>query len=56
MNNSVKPIESGINDIKASDAGNASAVYYNLQGVRVDNPTNGIFIRHTGNSSAKAKQ
>lgn len=29
------------------------AVYYNLQGIRVDNPKNGIYIRHQGNKTSK---
>lgn len=31
----------------------APAVYYNLQGVRVNNPENGIFIRVSGNKAVK---
>lgn len=29
------------------------AVYYNLQGIRVDNPKNGIYIRRQGNKTSK---
>ncbi len=29
------------------------AVYYNLQGVRVDNPANGIFVRVAGSKTEK---
>ena len=32
---------------------NAPAVYYNLNGIRVDNPSNGIFIRRQGNTVTK---
>lgn len=32
---------------------NAPAVYYNLNGVRVDNPQNGIFIMRQGNKAIK---
>lgn len=32
---------------------NAPAVYYNLQGVRVDNPGNGLYIRRQGNTVTK---
>lgn len=32
---------------------NAPAVYYNLQGVRVDNPTNGIYIQRQGSKVNK---
>ena len=31
----------------------APVVYYNLQGMRVDNPQGGIFIRRQGNESTK---
>ncbi len=39
----------------APDADNANApvVYYNLQGMRVDNPQGGIFIRQQGTESTK---
>lgn len=30
-----------------------NSVYYNLQGVRVENPSNGVFIRVTGNKAEK---
>lgn len=32
---------------------NAPVEYYNLQGIRVDNPSNGIFIRRQGNNVKK---
>jgi hypothetical protein len=32
---------------------NAPTVYYNLQGVKVANPTNGIFIKKQGNTTLK---
>lgn len=38
--------ESGIDDINADR--NAAVEYFNLQGIRVDNPTNGIYIRRQG--------
>ena len=41
----------GVDEIGASD--NAPAVYYNLQGVEVANPENGIFIRRQGNKVTK---
>ena len=41
---------SGIEDIEAAEA---EAVYYNLQGVRVDNPENGIFIVCRGDKVTK---
>lgn len=42
---------SAIEDVEAAD--NAPAVYYNLQGVEVANPANGIFIRRQGNTVTK---
>lgn len=35
------------------DPGTVETVYYNLQGVRVDNPTSGVYIRVRGNKSDK---
>lgn len=43
--------ESGVADIIVD--GNAPAVYYNLQGVRVDNPTSGMYIVVKGGKSQK---
>ncbi|MBP2691527.1 MAG: hypothetical protein J6B44_06860 [Muribaculaceae bacterium] len=44
----------GISDIIADGADNdAPAVYYNLQGVRVANPSNGIYIVRQGNKASK---
>lgn len=40
----------GINSIGTEDA---EAVYYNLQGVRVQNPDKGIFIKVVGNKAVK---
>ncbi|MDE6393857.1 MAG: DUF5123 domain-containing protein, partial [Duncaniella sp.] len=42
----------GIEAIDAEDAA-APVEYFNLQGVRVDNPANGIFIRKQGNKVTK---
>lgn len=36
-----------------SDNENAPAVYYNLQGIRVDNPSDGIYIVRKGNKTSK---
>lgn len=47
----VAPSTSGIEEIEAAD--NADAVYYNLNGVRVDNPENGLYIRVSGNKATK---
>ncbi|MGM9816544.1 MAG: hypothetical protein ACI304_05750 [Lepagella sp.] len=41
----------GVNDIVADS--NEAPVYYNLQGVRVNNPENGLFIVVKGNKSQK---
>ncbi len=44
----------GLNDILDEIGGEtATPVYYNLQGVRVDNPDKGIFIKVTGSKSEK---
>ena len=43
---------SGINGITADDD-NAPVEYYNLQGLRVKNPENGIFIRRQGKKAEK---
>ena len=32
---------------------NAPVEYYNLQGVRVENPTSGLYIRRQGNNVSK---
>lgn len=42
----------GIEGIAADNA-EAPVEYYNLQGVKVENPANGIFIRRQGNTVAK---
>ena len=41
-----------ISDIEAEDA-NVAAEYYNLQGVKVENPANGIYIVKRGNKVTK---
>ena len=43
--------ETGIDNITADS--NATAEYYNLQGVRVANPENGLYIRRQGNTVTK---
>lgn len=43
---------SGVENITIDDA-NAPVEYFNLQGVRVENPANGIYIRRQGNSVTK---
>ena len=44
--------QSGIDDI-GSDSNDMPVEYYNLNGMRVDNPANGIFIRRQGNKVSK---
>lgn len=44
--------KAGVNDIMADDD-NAPVVYYNLQGVRVENPANGLYIRVQGKKATK---
>lgn len=44
-------IPSGITDVESADG--AEPVYYTLQGVRVDNPTPGIYIERRGESVRK---
>ena len=46
------PKQTGINDITVDNA-NAPVEYFNLQGVRVDNPTSGVYIRRQGNQTEK---
>ena len=43
--------ESGVEAIDAAD--NVAPVYYNLQGVRVQNPANGVYIVKRGNKVSK---
>lgn len=47
----VKDLTSGIGSIAAEDE--VEAVYYNLQGVRVANPANGLYIRVAGDKAEK---
>lgn len=51
MTMTVTEASSGIDDIAVDD--NAAPVYYNMQGVRVDDPTPGIYIVVRGNKAAK---
>ncbi len=41
----------GVTDVEAAE--DAPAVYYNLQGVRVENPENGLYIKVQGNKTTK---
>ncbi len=42
----------GVSDLVVEDE-NAPVEYYNLQGIRVANPENGIFVRRQGNKVEK---
>ncbi|MCM1519578.1 MAG: hypothetical protein NC098_02205 [Lachnoclostridium sp.] len=46
-----KSTATGIAEVVVDE--NAPVEYYNLQGVRVENPSNGIFIRRQGNKATK---
>lgn len=46
---------SGISDIHADSASDETPVYYNLQGQRVNNPQNGIYIEKRGSKATKIK-
>lgn len=43
----------GVDTVVADDNANAPVEYYNLQGVRVENPANGIFVRRQGTAVSK---
>lgn len=43
----------GVESITADDNANAPVEYFNLQGVRIENPANGIFIRRQGSAVSK---
>ena len=43
---------SGVSDIISEDT-DAPVEYFNLQGIRVDEPTNGLFIRRQGHKTEK---
>lgn len=45
-------VESGIEETVVGDE-NAPVEYYNLQGVRVENPTAGLYIKRQGNKATK---
>ncbi|MBE6311285.1 MAG: hypothetical protein E7080_09575 [Bacteroidales bacterium] len=44
---------SGIDNIEIEECVNDPVVYYNMQGVKVDNPQNGIFIKKQGAKTTK---
>ena len=39
---------SAVSEIEMPDKDDADTEYYNLQGIRIANPTSGIYIRRTG--------
>lgn len=43
----------GVSDVTVDETVDGPAVYYNLQGVRVDNPANGVYIVRRGNKAYK---
>lgn len=45
--------QTAITDIEAEFDENAPVEYFNLQGIRVDNPSNGLYIRRQGNKVEK---
>lgn len=45
--------DAGVADIVVEDDSNAPVEYYNLQGIRVANPENGLYIRRQGNKTTK---
>lgn len=48
----IENVNTGVDDIVTEDA-DAPVEYFNLQGVRVANPENGLFIRRQGNKVTK---
>lgn len=52
MQKDLSGVEDVINDINGID-NNAPVEYYNLQGIRVDKPSKGVYIRRQGNSTTK---
>ncbi len=45
--------QSGIANVIADDNANAPVEYFNLQGIRVENPTTGIYVRRQGSNVTK---
>ena len=48
----VEKVKAGVGDIEA-DVSESEPVYYNLQGIRVDNPEKGLFIKKQGQKTTK---
>lgn len=49
----VKNVASGVEEIISDSVENAPVEYYNLNGIRVSNPENGLFIRRQGSKVEK---
>lgn len=47
------PYEPGTSLIETIGSDNAPVEYYNIQGIRIDRPTNGIYIRQQGSKTTK---
>lgn len=47
------PLTAGVSGIEDVTVDGGEAEYYNLQGVRVDNPSHGYYIKRSGNSTSK---
>lgn len=52
-NLSIKAKDSGITDISTDNESATAPIYYNMQGVKVENPANGIYIVRRGNKITK---
>ncbi len=46
-------VNTGVEEVETAEAEDAAPVYYNLQGVQVENPENGIYIVKRGNKVTK---
>ena len=44
-------VSTGVEEVEVEES--AEAVYYNLQGVRVENPASGLYIRVAGKTASK---
>lgn len=47
------PENAGVNDVVVSDSESSKVTFYNLQGVQVENPENGLYIVKQGNKVQK---
>lgn len=45
-------VNTGVDNVAADDK-DAKVEYYNLQGIRIDNPSRGLYIRRQGNTATK---